>query len=79
MKDINLRSWTMRKEFLNYYGKVRNLARKLNQFSRNKSGATAIEYALICVGIALAIFVVVNAVGVSLVPVFESVSNGLLS
>ena len=44
---------------------------------KNDDGATAIEYGLIAAGIAVAIVVVVRAVGSQLVMTFNSVKSGL--
>lgn len=51
--------------------------RKLTQFLRDESGATAIEYGLIAAGIAVAIIAVVNGLGSNLKGTFEKVSNAL--
>ena len=47
------------------------------RFIRDESGATAIEYGLIAVGIAVAIIVAVNGVGSSLIGTFSKVSTNL--
>jgi len=49
----------------------------LSTFFRNESGATAIEYGLIAVGIAIAIIAAVNGVGTGVSSVFTSVSTSL--
>ncbi|MGD0076518.1 MAG: Flp family type IVb pilin [Candidatus Binataceae bacterium] len=49
----------------------------LTRFIRDESGATAIEYGLIAAGIAVAIIVVVQALGTNLNTVFGSVSTAL--
>jgi len=49
----------------------------LSTFFRNESGATAIEYGLIAVGIAIAIIAAVNGVGTGVSSVFTSVSSSL--
>jgi len=49
----------------------------LSRFLTNESGATAIEYALIAAGIAIAIIGAVNGVGTSLSSVFTTVSTSL--
>jgi pilus assembly protein Flp/PilA len=49
----------------------------LKAFAKNESGATAIEYGLIAVGIAIAIITVVKNVGSSLNGAFEKVNNNL--
>jgi pilus assembly protein Flp/PilA len=51
--------------------------RRLRDFLRNDSGATAIEYALIASGIAGAIIVVVIALGTSVKNMYTSVSSTL--
>ena len=47
------------------------------RFCANESGATAIEYALIAVGIAVVIVAAVTSIGSSVKGAFTSVSNGL--
>jgi pilus assembly protein Flp/PilA len=51
--------------------------RKLTQFLRDESGATAIEYGLIAAGIAVAIIAVVNGLGDKLQSTFQKVSDQL--
>ena len=51
--------------------------RKILQFLKNESGATAIEYGLIAAGIAVAIIAVVNGLGTQLNATFTSVSTQL--
>jgi pilus assembly protein Flp/PilA len=51
--------------------------RKIVQFLKNESGATAIEYGLIAAGIAVAIIAVVNGLGTQLNATFTSVSMQL--
>ncbi|OQW58243.1 MAG: pilus assembly protein [Proteobacteria bacterium SG_bin9] len=51
--------------------------RKLIEFWKNESGATAIEYALIAAGIAVAIITGVNAIGSQLNTKFDSISTKL--
>jgi pilus assembly protein Flp/PilA len=51
---------------------MRNLVR---DFAGNQSGATAIEYALIASGIALAIVLVVRNIGTTLNATFTTVQN----
>jgi pilus assembly protein Flp/PilA len=48
----------------------------LREFCRDERGATAIEYALIASGIAVAIMAVVIAVGTSVNAMYQSVANG---
>jgi pilus assembly protein Flp/PilA len=50
---------------------------QLRRFLRHEQGATAIEYALIAAGIAAAIIITVNALGVSVVNMYTAVSNAL--
>jgi pilus assembly protein Flp/PilA len=50
---------------------------QLRRFLHQEQGATAIEYALIAAGIAAAIIVTVNALGVSVVNMWTTVSNAL--
>jgi pilus assembly protein Flp/PilA len=50
---------------------------KFMQFMRDESGATAIEYGLIASLIAVAIIVVVGAVGTSLESTFQEVADAL--
>jgi pilus assembly protein Flp/PilA len=45
-------------------------------FVKNDSGATAIEYSLICAGIAIAIVAAVQSIGPKLVSTFTTVQNG---
>jgi pilus assembly protein Flp/PilA len=49
----------------------------LSRFSSNESGVTAIEYGLIAAGIAVAIILIVQTVGVDLTANFTTVDNGL--
>jgi pilus assembly protein Flp/PilA len=51
--------------------------RRMHEFLRSDSGATAIEYALIASGIAGAIIVVVLALGTSVQNMYTSVSTTL--
>lgn len=51
--------------------------RRMRDFLRDDSGATAIEYALIASGIAGAIIVVVIALGTSVQNMYTSVSTTL--
>lgn len=46
-----------------------------NELSRSERGATAIEYALVAGGIALAVATTVYAIGPSLVVLFETIAN----
>jgi len=50
---------------------------QLQQFLRDQSGATAIEYRLIAAGISVAIIAVVNALGSQLQTTFSTVSSQL--
>jgi pilus assembly protein Flp/PilA len=51
---------------------MRNLVR---DFAKDRSGATAIEYALIASGIAMAIVLVVRNIGTTLNVTFTTVQN----
>lgn len=51
--------------------------RQLAKFLRDESGATAIEYCLIAVGISLAIIVIVQSLGTTLDTKFTSVNTSL--
>ena len=53
------------------------MRRLLKNFSRDESGATAIEYALIAMGIAVAIIAAVNGVGTALSTKFGTLSTSL--
>ncbi|MGE0628124.1 MAG: Flp family type IVb pilin [Hyphomicrobiaceae bacterium] len=48
----------------------------LSRLQRDESGATAIEYGLIAMGIFLAIIVSVSMIGSALVSIFTQVNNG---
>ena len=49
----------------------------LSKFLRDESGATAIEYCLIAVGISIVILAVVNGIGSTLSTSFTSVNTSL--
>ena len=49
----------------------------LSRFLRDQSGATAIEYCLIAVGIAFVIIAAVNGIGTTLNNTFTSVNSSL--
>jgi pilus assembly protein Flp/PilA len=49
----------------------------LARFVRDESGATAIEYGLIAAGIAVVIIIAVNALGQTLLGVFNDVNDQL--
>jgi pilus assembly protein Flp/PilA len=49
----------------------------IKQFLSDDSGATAIEYALIAAGIALAIITAVNTLGTTLSNKFDSINSSL--
>jgi pilus assembly protein Flp/PilA len=49
----------------------------ISNFVRDQSGATAIEYALIAVGLSITIIAAVQGIGTSVKAQFTSVSNGL--
>ena len=51
--------------------------RPIRQLMQDQSGATAIEYGLIAVGIAIAIITVVKSVGTSLTGAFNKVNSNL--
>jgi pilus assembly protein Flp/PilA len=51
------------------------LPEKIRKFAADESGVTAIEYVLIAGGIAVAIIVTVNLLGVELAALFTSVKN----
>ena len=49
----------------------------LSRFLRDQSGATAIEYCLIAVGISIVIIAAVNGIGTTLSNSFTSVNSSL--
>lgn len=49
----------------------------LARFAKDESGATAIEYALIAAGIAVAIIATVNSVGQAIVTKFNEIKTAL--
>ncbi|HWV53453.1 Flp family type IVb pilin [Pseudorhodoplanes sp.] len=49
--------------------------RTFRHFLRDERGATAIEYAMIAAGIAVAIVAAVNSLGVTVVGLFQSVQS----
>jgi pilus assembly protein Flp/PilA len=49
----------------------------LKSFAKNESGATAIEYALIAAGIAIAMIAAVNLVGTNLIGKLGEISTAL--
>jgi pilus assembly protein Flp/PilA len=51
--------------------------RKFQEFLRDESGATAIEYGLIAAGISVAIIVIVNTLGSQLRGTFTTISTSL--
>jgi pilus assembly protein Flp/PilA len=53
------------------------MRRLLKNFFKNESGATAIEYALIAMGISIAIIAAVNGVGAALSTKFGVLSTSL--
>lgn len=57
----------------------REKQRPRKRFGRSESGATAIEYALMAAGIALAIVTTVQGVGTQLTTKYDSVDTGLTS
>jgi pilus assembly protein Flp/PilA len=50
---------------------------KLNQFLKDQTGVTGIEYALIAGGISMGIVLVVSNIGSTLAAFFTSVESGL--
>jgi pilus assembly protein Flp/PilA len=56
---------------------VRRLAKLASDFSRNESGATSIEYALIAGSLSIVILVAVTEIGSYLKGRFEAVDGGL--
>jgi pilus assembly protein Flp/PilA len=57
---------------------MRNIVEyEVRRFLHQEQGATAIEYALIAAGIAAAIIITVNALGVSVVNMWTTVSAAL--
>jgi pilus assembly protein Flp/PilA len=54
-----------------------HMARLIERFTNDESGATAIEYGLIAAGISVAIIAVVNSLGSQLNSTFSSVSSQL--
>lgn len=51
--------------------------KKIVEFLKNESGATAIEYGLIAAGISVAIIAVINGLGTKLNTKFTSISTQL--
>jgi len=49
----------------------------INRFTSDESGATAVEYGLICAGIAAAIIAVINAVGAKLVLALTALADSI--
>ena len=49
----------------------------LARFAKDESGATAIEYALIAAGIAVAIITAVNLVGTNITAKFDAIATAL--
>jgi len=56
---------------------IKGMPQLLEQFWKEQSGATAIEYGLIAAGISVAIIVAVNTLGTNLNTIFSSVSTQL--
>ena len=54
-----------------------NGRQQFRRFCANESGATAIEYAMIAVGIAVVLVAAVLSIGASVKGAFTSASNGL--
>ncbi len=53
------------------------LPEKIRKFAADASGVTAIEYVLIAGGIAVAIIVTVNLLGVELAALFAAIKNAI--
>lgn len=53
------------------------VTKEFRRLLRQQDGATAIEYALIAAGIAMAIIVSVNALGVSVAGMWSAISSAL--
>ena len=53
------------------------MRRLMSEFLKNESGATAIEYCLIALGISIVIIVAVNGIGTGLNEKFVSVNTSL--
>ena len=53
------------------------IVRQTKHFARDESGATAIEYAMIAAGIAVAIIAAVNALGTSTNSMYTTVQTSL--
>jgi pilus assembly protein Flp/PilA len=53
------------------------MAKLIERFTNDESGATAIEYGLIAAGISVAIIAVVNSLGSQLNSTFSTVSSQL--
>ncbi len=53
-----------------------NAGPQFRRFCANESGATAVEYAMIAVGIAVVIVAAVTSIGSSVKGAFTSASNG---
>ncbi len=47
------------------------------RFLRDEQGATAIEYAMIAAGIAVAIVAAINSLGVSVLGMYETIKNAM--
>jgi pilus assembly protein Flp/PilA len=52
------------------------IAGQATRFARDENGATAIEYAMIAAGIATAIVATVNALGITVKGMYESILPG---
>jgi pilus assembly protein Flp/PilA len=53
------------------------LRQQIRRFCADENGATAVEYAIIAVGVAVVIVVAVTGIGSSVKASFTSASNGL--
>ena len=56
---------------------MRNVSRVRAGYLADESGATAVEYGLICSGIALAILTLLSALGTSIVALFNTLQTTL--
>jgi pilus assembly protein Flp/PilA len=56
---------------------VSKMRTSVARFVKDESGATAIEYGLIAAGIAVVIIIAVNALGQTLLGIFEDINSPL--
>ncbi|MFN0264780.1 Flp family type IVb pilin [Tepidamorphus sp. 3E244] len=59
-----------------YQGRMAYLKNRSGAFLTDESGGTAIEYAVLGAGIAVAIATVVGTIGSSLLPKYQQVNDG---